>query len=276
MKKILFPLAAVAGALALAACGEVETTAPLLSADITFSQAEQTCPDTGVGDPPWTKIDGLDPEAEAGGETLPFGSIAWEDKDFTWDVNEGYTVEFCLKYATNVDYWTAPDPEAEPEVPASGTVTLSNALSHMSWRILDEPEEQEYYGCSAGYWSNTRMDWDGNDLRELTLGDVFNYADLYYAGTQLIDALAFGGGRGDEGAARILLRQAAAAYLNVTVLEDLEYDFGFDGDLAEAVKEAMAQGREAMLELADQLDAMNNAGCPIDNWGNEIDEEEEQ
>jgi len=86
----------------------------------------------------------------------------------------------------------------------------------------------------------------------------------------LFDALRYGGGPGEIGAARILLRAAVAAYLNAS-LHDLWHPFaGYEGfapypltaqEVLDAVNAALASGdRQTLLTLAMTLDNYNNGG----------------
>jgi hypothetical protein len=96
-----------------------------------------------------------------------------------------------------------------------------------------------------------------------TLGDVFGAAvpgDL--ADVTLLDALSFGGGSTLEEAQQILLRQAVAALLNAA---HPDVDFSLStAEVIEAVSDALASGdRDTILELAEELAAANEAGCPL-------------
>ena len=87
-------------------------------------------------------------------------------------------------------------------------------------------------------------------------------------GDSLIMALKYPGGKGPLGAARILLRTAVAAMLNILHL-DVQYrgwDFGIKDfeDLQTMVDNALDSGdRECMLVLAEELDGYNNWNCPV-------------
>jgi hypothetical protein len=126
-------------------------------------------------------------------------------------------------------------------------------------------------GCTPGFWKNHEEDWQETDpYAEFTT--TFANAALY---TSLADitnkeALQMPGGPGTEGAARILARAAMAAWLNAAH-DDVAFpwrrpapsEFRSPG-LVKAVNDAFASGdRAAMLELASQLDADNNLGCPL-------------
>jgi hypothetical protein len=92
---------------------------------------------------------------------------------------------------------------------------------------------------------------------------VFDLPDAYgLDDTSLLDALSFRGGPTDAAAARILLRQAVAALLNASN-PDVEYTMTTAEIIAD-VNAALASGdRATMLELASELDSLNNLGCPL-------------
>jgi hypothetical protein len=118
-------------------------------------------------------------------------------------------------------------------------------------------------GCTPGFWKQPQhLDaWVGFSPDD-TLGSVFDATNLgALADVTLLDALSFQGGPTLEAANRILLRQAVAALLNSASLD------GFSMTTAEviaAVDAALASGdRDTILDLAAELDAANNAGCPL-------------
>jgi hypothetical protein len=97
-----------------------------------------------------------------------------------------------------------------------------------------------------------------------------------FAEIRLIDALSFKGGAGNLGAVEILLRAGTASLLNASFNENLEYfdpDAGFEAfpysveEVINLVNEALASGdRQTMLNLAAELDAINNDGIEYVNW----------
>jgi hypothetical protein len=79
---------------------------------------------------------------------------------------------------------------------------------------------------------------------------------------KLKDALALKGGSGTTAAARTLLRAAVAALLN-SAHPGVDYPLT-TGEVISRVNQALASGsRSAMLELASELDDLNNLGCPL-------------
>ena len=96
-----------------------------------------------------------------------------------------------------------------------------------------------------------------------TLESVFDVPDAFGLDDRtLLDALSFRGGSGDAGAARILLRQAVAALLNASNPE-VDYTLTTAEVVAQVNAALASEDRATMLELAEQLDRLNNAGCPL-------------
>lgn len=125
-------------------------------------------------------------------------------------------------------------------------------------------------GCTPGYWKNHPGSWQEEqnvpyDATTLTLRDSGFVTVNMPRGDLMMAALNYGGGPGAAGAERILLRAAAAAWLNAAT-EELGYPlrrYGPTGFIAE-VNTAIASGdRAAMLELATMLDEKNNLGCTL-------------
>ena len=78
----------------------------------------------------------------------------------------------------------------------------------------------------------------------------------------LRQALSFSGGSGTTGGARILLRAAVSALLN-SAHPDVNYP-RTTAEIIADVNAALASGnRSVMLDLASELDADNNLGCPL-------------
>jgi hypothetical protein len=121
-------------------------------------------------------------------------------------------------------------------------------------------------GLTPGYWKNHIDDWV--DLAPSDkLVDIFGPNDLpdELENKDLLEALRFKGGKGELGAARILLRAAVAGLLNWKFFDDdfdPEWYYPIDYfDLIEDVNDALATGdRDVMLDLKDILDDHNNLG----------------
>ncbi|MFZ2502459.1 MAG: hypothetical protein WAW88_07305 [Nocardioides sp.] len=128
-------------------------------------------------------------------------------------------------------------------------------------------------GCTPGYWKNHTYNWveDAGVLispnRPIHGGGAFSVSQPL-RGDTFLDALNYRGGGDALGAERILLRAAAAAFLNAAH-EGVGYPYRrYTNPLAivPTVSAAIATGdRQTMLDLAGVLDAANNLGCPLNN-----------
>ena len=122
------------------------------------------------------------------------------------------------------------------------------------------------FGCSQGYWGGHLASWAPTGYSPgQTVASVFASAAAFPAigAATLEEALAFGGGRGVEGAARNLLRQAVASLLNAAH-PDVEFPWT-TADVISAVNAALDSGdRGTINSLKDDLDYDNNLGCPLD------------
>ncbi len=125
-------------------------------------------------------------------------------------------------------------------------------------------------GCTPGYWKNHTESWQEISPSQTT-ASLFSQATKYGLGTQTtLQALQGGGGKGDAGAASILLRAATASALNAAY-DPLQFPLirnprpGYTGVLIiSATNAALASGdRQQMLDLAAYFDGLNNAGCPL-------------
>jgi hypothetical protein len=159
----------------------------------------------------------------------------------------------------------------------------------------DDPTNECFFvtsdiqGCTPGYWKANydKLDasnwWTSDPTPDTLVQDVFMEATLDLNGKggadNLRDALSYKGGGGLEGAERILLRAAAAAYLN-TGLPFHNYGYGDTAkvvaDVDQAIVDAYANpdekvGRQILINLAGTLDTWNNftdedgLHCPLDN-----------
>jgi hypothetical protein len=121
-------------------------------------------------------------------------------------------------------------------------------------------------GCTPGYWKNHTDNWFEDvgvpiPVTKTLQGALFAPVSVPGSDTLLM-ALGYKGGPGAAGAERILLRAAAAAYLNAAH-EGLGYPYRRVNFVPE-VNAAIASGdRATMLALATLLDDANNLGCPL-------------
>lgn len=120
-------------------------------------------------------------------------------------------------------------------------------------------------GCTPGYWKNHTDSWPPTGYSTgQTVQSVFSAATAYpdQGSATLLAALNFGGGPGVTGGAEILLRAAVAALLNASH-PGVDYPMA-TASVISKVNTALASGsRDAMLTLANTLDAQNNQGCPL-------------
>ena len=121
-------------------------------------------------------------------------------------------------------------------------------------------------GCTPGYWKNHTDSWEEASPSKL-VGSAFTAASAQYADDTFLQALSYHGGSGADGAERILLRAAVAAWLNAAH-EGVGYPyrrFGGDYPIVPTVDAALASGdRATMLQVAATLDEVNNLGCTLD------------
>jgi hypothetical protein len=115
-------------------------------------------------------------------------------------------------------------------------------------------------GCTPGYWKNHTSAWDFY-APSTTLGSVFSNTGTLASRT-FQQALSFGGGSSITAAKQILLRAAVAALLNSV---DDVVDYSLSGQqVINRVNAALAtNNRSRILNLANNLDTRNNAGCPL-------------
>lgn len=154
---------------------------------------------------------------------------------------------------------TATDTNPTPSVSPSESLSPSPSESP-SPTVSPSPSETPTpgaEGCTPGFWKNHPEAWPIPTTT--TVGSVFTGAGVYSTAT-LLEALSFQGGPDVSGATRILLRAAAAAYLN-----SLSVDFALTPEqVVSMVNAALASGdRATIIAVAAQLDAANNGDCPL-------------
>ena len=151
-----------------------------------------------------------------------------------------------------------------------GTVTATGAGPCSQPEVSDsDPSHYDGYlereGCTPGYWKNHPDSWPPTGYSPgQSVASVFAQAAAYPAegSSSLLEALDFPGGDDVEGAVRILLRAAVAGLLNAAH-DGVGYPW-IPGQLIGTVDAALASGdRATMIALAAQIDADNNAGCPL-------------
>jgi len=125
-------------------------------------------------------------------------------------------------------------------------------------------------GCTPGYWKNNTGGWPvatGTlESSPFPASGVAPYvlSNKTLGAYTLLQGLGFQGNSTVEGGAEILLRAASAAYLNAN-------RFGYaqtSAQVTSAVNAALATNdRPTLVALATYLDALNNAGCPLNARG---------
>lgn len=133
--------------------------------------------------------------------------------------------------------------------------------------MLDFGYAFEAKGCTPGFWKNHPYAWEAPYITETPLADVFVIPFDSLKNDTLMEALNYGGGPGDVGATKILLRATVAALLNEAKMGGSYYGTPSIQTLADSVNAALASGRKDILELASILDYWNNAGCELSEGG---------
>lgn len=121
-----------------------------------------------------------------------------------------------------------------------------------------------YQGCTPGYWKNHPGSWPATGYTTSQSVQSVFVASVRFpplASATLLQALAFAGGSGEQGAAEILLRAGVAALLNAAH-PSVAYPRTPESVIAD-VNAALGSTRDQMLALAAALDADNNRGCPL-------------
>ena len=122
-------------------------------------------------------------------------------------------------------------------------------------------------GCTPGFWKNHQRVWE-EYTPSSTLGSVFTFPTelSHLASVTFIEALRWSGGPTLEDAAKNLLKHAVTAFLNAAH-DDLGYPyrrFGNPFNIQAKVNAALASmNRAQMVNLKDQLDAVNNGDCTV-------------
>ena len=133
---------------------------------------------------------------------------------------------------------------------------------HLRVCIYEVPGD--YYGATPGFWKNHPDAWPEGYYPSTVLNDVFPAVSEYsLSGDTLMDALRYKGGKGELGAARILLRAAVAAVLNAEHAV-INYPMTYM-EIVTAVNNALlSHDRDTMIDLATDIDNNNNLGTPWD------------
>jgi len=205
---------------------------------------------------------------------LTFGGVDLDPGDTYTVCEEGIPSGVSTTWYFDSDYNGTFESTIAPYSPVSGvecqdvgagTAIPLTAGRTLSFKVNNQTPAE---GCTPGFWKTHPDSWEDYDPDQL-VKDVFAVPGKYKLdGTplmkyELIEALDFPGGTGEEGAAQILLRAGVAAVLNASD-DDVSYPLA-EGEVISRVNAALDSGdRDTMLSLADELDGYNNMGCPLD------------
>lgn len=140
--------------------------------------------------------------------------------------------------------------ECEGEAPAGEECDESTSFVE----VVDETEEQGEEGCGLGMWKNNLGLWPDDVQPGQLFGSHFTGAPEPYSAMTLEEAINL-----PAGPVNNLVRQAVAALLNARH-PDVAYAL-HSKQVREKVNDAFEAGTEEA--VAQELDAANNAGCPI-------------
>lgn len=172
----------------------------------------------------------------------------------------GSPVGFPLSFGKQIHNVSAPC-NTTPQLPNTATLTENDTgQQRQASAMVSIDTGPCQQGCTPGFWKNHTGAWVGLSPGA-SVGSVFPNAAIHsLAGFTLLNALSFRGGSTLAGAAEILLRAGVAAALNEA---HPSVSYPFAGVVA-LVNGALNSGsRSTMLNLAGQLDAANNLGCPL-------------
>lgn len=153
---------------------------------------------------------------------------------------------------------------------ATGIVALFLA---MAVTMTATVQACELYANTPGFWKNHTDLWPEGVETTDTLGDWFVFPSelAMFEDDTILEALSYKGGNGIEGAARIMLRAAAAALLNAEYYggwspSEPPYQSGYaysTSEVIELVNDVLASlNRDTMLWLNYVLDSYNNQEFP--------------
>jgi hypothetical protein len=152
------------------------------------------------------------------------------------------------------------------QYPNTATARGTEANVSASWNVA----VSHVCGCTPGYWKNNTGGWPvATGTLESSPFPASSVAPYILSNKTLgqytlVQGLGFQGNSTVEGGAEILLRAASAAYLNAS-------KFGYALSVSAVTSQVNAalatNDRPTLITLATQLDAYNNAGCPLNAKG---------
>jgi hypothetical protein len=184
-----------------------------------------------------------------------------------------YIVCEVLQTGWTQTFPTAADSEAADCTTDSGATDLGPVGYAITIESGDELTGNDFgnfqlvlEGCTPGFWKQAHHldSWAATGFSpSQTLESVFDVPDsLDLDNATLLEALSFRGGSDTTAAAQILFRAAVAALLN-SAHPDIDFAFTTAEVIADVNAALATEDRATILELASELDAANNAGCPL-------------
>ena len=135
------------------------------------------------------------------------------------------------------------------------------ALASVCSMIYAVPVQACLYGMTPGFWKNHHEYWPVGYLPGDSFQTVFGIVNDHIgplAGLSLDDALRLGGGKGTDGAKKILARAAVALLLNEATFEPS----GVPWVINHVINAFASEERDTILDLATEFDGYNNLGPP--------------
>jgi hypothetical protein len=121
--------------------------------------------------------------------------------------------------------------------------------------------ETEFQGCTLGYWKNHTESWQGYQSGQLL--STAGFVGAPRPSDTLLQALRYKGGPQLTDKVNLLLKQAVAAILSAEH-DDVNYAQTVAEILAEVNAAIASQDQVTILTLQQELNTLNNAGCPLD------------
>jgi hypothetical protein len=139
---------------------------------------------------------------------------------------------------------------------AAGALAVTGYATDSTTTVTTTPEGE---GCTPGFWKQDQH-FDSWPVSTATTLAGAGFVGTGNQGATLLAALSFQGGPTVQDAKNILMRAAAAAYLN-----SFAVDYPLEpAEVVSMVNDALASNdRATILALAAVLDANNNLGCPL-------------
>jgi len=155
----------------------------------------------------------------------------------------------------------------------TGNEQVSDSSNYFGDDPGDDPPPTGEEGCTPGYWKNNAdkkgaVAWSPGYTPLTTLGSlgIVNTIGVDPSDLTMGEALYFGGGPDLEDWENRLLKHATAAILNAANAE-VFYPWTV-AEIIDEVNTALASDDEEEINgLKDELDGLNNLGCPINQAG---------